>query len=1144
MKQRWFSSRTIRLPLLCLLLSGIGHAQGKPPVLIGFSPTQAAAGSTVTINFSGSNFVARSMNLIFTPSQGITVSKLQVVSPMQMSAQVQIDPAAQPGSRQVLLIDGDHNLPTPQPFTITAATPSCPPGMLSPNGGCITQPSPAIREFSPLQGTQGKTVAITLTGVNFSAPVSLQFMPNSGITVQSTTLTNANQIQAQISIAPNASLGARGVVLTLGSGKTRVAASNTFTVVSGAVLSHALPMQILRVVPNQIAAGSQNVDVTLQGTNFVPGTQVTFTVGAGVPAAVVANGAARYVNSTEMHVSVSALPAALPGGRDINLQGPGQQSVVGKGMLNVLAVKQSGPPTVLKIPPITLQSFPLGIIVQDGPLGPETSSDGYGTYAVPLLNDSSVFQWHEQNPGLADYYELRIYSQDGKTLLATQQIKGHRMPAMGGWVTVVPTYYRPAPAFLKEVLDPVQRKMFPGLIGLMGSPASPGKTPVISVAASPGSTMPHFPPDQLSGLLSQGQLQWEVAGFHTYNKNGVAPSATPPANSKGGAQNAVSVLNLNVAQSAAQNSANQSASGGTVDIEVEISNRWPLLAPKPPTGMQCSGTGMTTGVQAVNIADKNVYDANGKVTGVDQNDYVGDPWALQGNFSLAQSPYEIKFTPQTAPPPNCKGPCFGYVAAVKFDNIFVDWGDGTVEPLTAPPVEPPPPNQYSLGNWTPAVQLSYPMNSTSPMKHTYQSPNGYTVRVFQLSEGDLQHVSVGSVSASVDGPTTPFMQTALLSKMASTGAVKSGLTLTGVQTNFQQMLGGGNSGTSPAAQVASDAYMLYCHTINVTVVEDLVADGPLHLTGIADPDFGAYDVRKGVLAAGGLRKNSPLGGPAAKSTAPMQVAKTPPPAAGSNPPNLEKEKLGPVVPGAAPVAAVCSTCDDGMDATSYLSYYGTGLVRVTWIVDGTQSQQNMTLVPSPKRMNLPRQAFTRIQFAGSSFERPVPEPRDQDWPEPSDPFAGIAGAAGGQSQRDGRGRRDAQPDDAESLHRCEPGAGIVAADCVIATDGIEREQQRWRQTDSWAQPGRRAVVAEHSGTAGGQQFATAQDRSPVADEAKLIRIRRRAICKWSAAAGGFAVGKYSSGPARGFEQRGLSGSGVRSQKAVQISVSGQERWGL
>ena len=85
------------------------------------------------------------------------------------------------------------------------------------------------------------------------------------------------------------------------------------------------PMQILRVIPNQIAAGSQNVDITLQGTNFLPGTQVTFTVGAGVPAAVFAAGPARYVNSTELHVTVSALSSALPGGRDINLQAPNQQ---------------------------------------------------------------------------------------------------------------------------------------------------------------------------------------------------------------------------------------------------------------------------------------------------------------------------------------------------------------------------------------------------------------------------------------------------------------------------------------------------------------------------------------------------------------------------------------------------------------------------------------------------------------------------------------------------------------------------------------------------------------------------------------------------------------------------------------------------
>src|ERR1035441_8075111 len=446
------SSSLVHLAVLCLALCGTAHAQLNPPSLISFNPTQAAAGSTVTITFSGMNFVPRAMNLVFSPAQGITVSKLQVLSPMQISAQVQIDPSAQPGSRQVILIDADHNLRSPTSFTITAAQ-NCPPGIAATACG-PSQPSvPALRGFSPLQGTQGTSVALTFTGANFSAPASVQFMPSTGLTVLSTTVTNSNQIQAQISIAPNASLGARGVVLVVGE-KTRLPASNTFTVVSG--VSRGLPMQILRVVPNQIAAGSQNVDLTLEGSNFVPGTQVTFTVGAGVPAAVFANGPARYVNSTEIHVTVNALPSALPGGRDLNLQTPNQQAIVGKGMLNVMAAaKPSGPPRLLKIPPITLQNFPLSVIKLDAPLQVASQSDQYVTYTVPLLDDASVFKWHEQNPGLADYYELRVYAKDGKTLLATQTITGKKTLALGapgGFISVVPTYYRPDPTFLKTVL--------------------------------------------------------------------------------------------------------------------------------------------------------------------------------------------------------------------------------------------------------------------------------------------------------------------------------------------------------------------------------------------------------------------------------------------------------------------------------------------------------------------------------------------------------------------------------------------------------------------------------------------------------------------------------------------------------------------
>src|ERR1019366_3383598 len=438
------------LALLCLAVWP-APAQLAPPTLTSFSPTQAGAGSTVTLTFTGTNFVPRSLNVLFAPSQGITVNRIQVVSPTQISAQLQIDASAQAGARQVTLMDADHSLRASTSFTVTAAQ-SCPPGIAACGTPQPTPQPPALRGFTPVQGTQGSTVALTLTGINFSAPASLQFTPSSGITVLSTTVTNSNQIQAQLSIAPTASLGARAVTLTVGA-NTRLTASNTFTVVSGAIAVRAAPMQIL--------AGSQNVNLTVQGTNFVPGTQVTFTVGAGIPAAVFANGPARYVNSTELQVSVSALPSALPGGRDINLQAPSQQTAAGKGMLNVQAApKPTGPPTSLKIAPITLQTFPMAIVVLDAPLGKVTQSDQYQTFGVPLLDDASVFKWHEKNPGLADYYELRIYAKDGKTLLAVQKITGHAVLAMGGTLNVVPTYFRPTDAFLKQVLDPVRRMVF------------------------------------------------------------------------------------------------------------------------------------------------------------------------------------------------------------------------------------------------------------------------------------------------------------------------------------------------------------------------------------------------------------------------------------------------------------------------------------------------------------------------------------------------------------------------------------------------------------------------------------------------------------------------------------------------------------
>ncbi len=162
--------------------------------------------------------------------------------------------------------------------------------------------------------------------------------------------------------------------------------------------------------------------------------------------------------------------------------------------------------------------------------------------------------------------------------------------------------------------------------------------------------------------------------------------------------------------------------------------------------------------------------------------------------------------------------------------------------------------------------------------------------------------------------------------------------------------------------------------MDIKVPEDLAADGPLHLMGVADPDFGAYDISsarttvlKGVSAVG-LEGKATSSMPVAEPKV-VKVSSTKMKAiAGGG-----QQVLGPL-PGSQTPVAICSTCDDGVDATTALQYYGTGQVQVTWTVDGVESQQTLSLPPSTRRMNLKRQGFTTVQFGGIAIPIPIPEP--------------------------------------------------------------------------------------------------------------------------------------------------------------------------
>ncbi len=986
----WMARALLAVFAIALATGAWGQAAPRGnPLLTSYSPTQGTQGTTVTLTFTGANFTPRQPKVLFTPSQGLNVSSISAVSATQIVAQVQIAATAGVGSYRVDLQDADHDMIAGTPFNVVAAVkqqPACPNGAFA---ATCEAPAPTIKEMSPLSGKQGTTVVLTLSGANFAANESLQLIPSTGLTIGHSNLLNANQVQTQITIAASAPLGPRAV--TLLAGNYRTPAPNTFTVTPGLPNPQTAPMQILRLVPSQITAGAQNVDIAIEGKNFVPGIQATFSVGAGVPAAVFAAGPARYVNSTEIHVTVNALATALPGGRDITLETPEHQQVTGPRMLDVIAqAVTQGPPPALKITPITLQKFTMGKIVLDTPQwGDQYEGETQHDYGIPVLDDSVQFSWHEQNPGMADYYVLNIYLKDGVTLLASERINGISILAMGGNQTTlmkVPNYYDPDAAFLASALEPSKFKMAPAGFHY-SSHSAPTPTVINGV-------MIYKPPapSSSSPQLAEGDLQWEVVGYHTYNTNGVASQAANPPTKSGSGQSTAQNYAANAQHAAGLQSNQTPTQPQTTDIEVDVSDRWPLDRPAAPTGMSCPASGFGNGLNALDI----------DLSGGETSYYAGDRFVVAGNFDLTNSPYATNPDLIYVPGSKKSGQVVGQVGQLAFDNLFIDWGDGTVQKITAVP------NDSSMTNWSRGETMNLPAPNSQSTRtllseginvHTYNNPVSYIIRVFQLSEADAQHVNASLLGASVDGPGgSPFLQAATVNKLVSLNNGGGATSQGSVGSAFQSVLvdasapvlskngnASSSSGASPPpgpdlSAITARAYMIFCANKTLTVPEDTVADGQLHLKTIADPDFPGQDNKQYKIA--NHLQPAALGNSSSQSAPATLHVEAPMPsqAPSSGKPKVEIE---PMRPGGGNVTAdaTCSTCDDAAVAQSVIGYYGQGEVQVTWHVDGDTMQQTFALGPSQQRKMIahpqPGQAEPQIIVSDSppyspDFDTPSP----------------------------------------------------------------------------------------------------------------------------------------------------------------------------
>jgi len=257
----------------------IGAVEFIPPAptLTAITPNAGVQGTTVAVTLTGSNFTAGSNVMI--SGTGITQFGA-TFSPTSITTNFVIAGNATLGARTVT-VGTSGGTTAALTFTVVAKP-----------------PTPTLTSISPITGSRGSTVAVTLTGTNFSAAglaVNVSRAAGTGatgVTVTNLTFVSATQVTANFVIDPNASLDILGlrvlnVSVTTAGGTT---GNVLFTLTNPATAT------LTSIAPTSGARGG-TVTVTLTGTNFtaagtsinISGTGVTPTITAATPTQLTAS---------------------------------------------------------------------------------------------------------------------------------------------------------------------------------------------------------------------------------------------------------------------------------------------------------------------------------------------------------------------------------------------------------------------------------------------------------------------------------------------------------------------------------------------------------------------------------------------------------------------------------------------------------------------------------------------------------------------------------------------------------------------------------------------------------------------------------------------------------------------------------------
>lgn len=271
--------------------------------LSSISPATGPQGATVPVVLTGAGFAAGAQ--VGSANSGVTVSNVVVVSATQITATLNISTNATLGADSITVSVGGY---TSGAVTFTVIAPAA-----------LT-----LTSISPSVGAQGASVAVTLAGTGFAQGDGIA-IANSGVTAVNIVVAGPTQITAAFTIAAGAVLGAANVTVTFAGGAS---APVTFTVLA--------PPKLTSITP---AAGTQgdSVPVTLTGSGFAPGTQVS----VNNPGVTVGN--IVVTGSTQITATFSIAASAALGTANVTVTAAGATSAA------VAFVVNPPPPAITSI---------------------------------------------------------------------------------------------------------------------------------------------------------------------------------------------------------------------------------------------------------------------------------------------------------------------------------------------------------------------------------------------------------------------------------------------------------------------------------------------------------------------------------------------------------------------------------------------------------------------------------------------------------------------------------------------------------------------------------------------------------------------------------------------------------------------------